>query len=106
MDPGSWCPSILGIQFATLERSEATKLEGIFTEEELLAALKDMNVDKAPRPDGFTTAFWQSSRDIVRGEVMGMFRDFFAAGKFVRSLNSTFLVLIPKKGGCRGLDGF
>ena len=60
-NPGSWRPSILGIQFATLERSEAAKLEGIFTEEEVLVALKKLNGDKAPGPDGFTAAFWQSS---------------------------------------------
>ena len=56
-DQGSWHPSILGIQFATLERFEAAKLEGIFTEEEVLAALKDMNGDKSPGPDGFTVVF-------------------------------------------------
>ena len=28
---------------------------------------------------------------------MGFFKDFFGQNKFVRNLNSTFLVLIPKK---------
>ena len=37
---------------------------------------------------------------------MGMFRDFFANGKFVHSMNSTFLVLIPKKGGAKDLMDF
>ena len=81
-------------------------MEGIFIEEEVLAALKDMNGDKALGPDGFTTAFWKSCWDIVRGEVMGMFRDFFATGKFVCSINSTFLVLIPKKRGAEDLMDF
>ena len=106
MDPRSWRPSILGIQFATLDRSEAANLEGIFTEEEVLEALMDMNGDKALGPNGFTVAFWQSSRDVVRGEVIGMFRDLFAIGKVVRNLNSTFLVLIPKKGGAKDLIDF
>ena len=34
---------------------------------------------------------------------MGFFKDFFERGKFVRSLNSTFLVLVPKKGGADDL---
>ena len=34
---------------------------------------------------------------------MGMFRDFYATGRFVHSLNSTFLVFIPKKGGAEEL---
>ena len=36
---------------------------------------------------------------------MGMFRAFFANGKFVCSMNSTFLVLIQKKGGVVSLVG-
>ena len=34
---------------------------------------------------------------------MAVFRDFFATGKFVKSLNSTFLVMVPKK---EGVDDF
>ena len=35
-----------------------------------------------------------------------MFRDFFSIGKFVRNINSTFLLLIPKKGGAEDLMDF
>ena len=65
-----------------------------------------MNGDKAPELDEFTTTFWPSSWDIVRGEVMGMFKDFFANGKFVCNINFTFLVLIPKKGVAEDLMDF
>lgn len=34
---------------------------------------------------------------------MGFFRDFHEWGRFVRSLNAMFLVLIPKKGGADDL---
>ena len=81
-------------------------MEGIFTKEEVLVALKELNGDKAPGPDGFISAFWQSSWDIVRGEVMGMFRDFFANGKFVHSMNFHFLGSHPKKRGYRRPNGF
>ena len=37
----------------------------------------------------------------MKEEVLGFFREFHEQGKFVRSLNTTFLVLIPKK---RGVD--
>ena len=37
---------------------------------------------------------------------MGFFRDFHERGRFVRVLNATFLVLIPKKGGVDDLRDF
>ena len=35
-----------------------------------------------------------------------MFRDFHETGKFVRSLNTTFIVMIPKKGGAKDFKDF
>ncbi|KAL6341575.1 hypothetical protein AAG906_032695 [Vitis piasezkii] len=37
-----------------------------------------------------------------RAEVLGFFKDFHEEGKFVKSLNATFLALVPKKGGVMG----
>ena len=37
---------------------------------------------------------------------MRIFRDFHETGKFIRSLNSTFLVLIPKKEGAEDFKDF
>ena len=37
---------------------------------------------------------------------MGLFRDFHEHGSFVRSFNSTFLVLIPKMEGAEDLNDF
>ena len=68
----------------------------MFTEEEILAAISGLNGDKAPGPDGFRLAFWSFSWDFVKDEVMGFFREFFEHNQFVKSLNATFLVLVPK----------
>ena len=62
-------------------------------------SIKDLNGDKAPRPNGFTAAFWQFSWDIVKEEVMLMFKEFYENAKFVHNLNATFIVLVLKKGG-------
>ena len=35
----------------------------------------------------------------------GFFRDFIERGRFVKSLNATFLALVPKKGGAEDLIG-
>lgn len=37
---------------------------------------------------------------------MAFFEEFFLHGMFQRSLNSTFLVLLPKKGGAKDLKDF
>ena len=60
-------------------------------------ALSNLKGDKAPGPDGFPLAFYHFNWDFVRKEVMGFFKESHDNGKFVRSLNSTFLVLIPRK---------
>ena len=43
---------------------------------------------------------------MVKDEVMAVFRDFFVTGKFVKSLNSMFLVMVPKKEGADDFKDF
>ncbi|RVW49943.1 LINE-1 retrotransposable element ORF2 protein [Vitis vinifera] len=62
--------------------------------------------DKAPGPDGFTVAFWQECWDFVKEEILELFKEFYEQRSFVKSLNTTFLVLIPKKGGAEDLGDF
>ena len=100
-DPGVWRASPEGLNFSKLEELEATRLELPFSEEEVHTALIDLNGDKAPGLDDFTAAFWSFRWDIVKPDIMDLFKDFYERGGFGRSLNSTFLVLIPKKGGLR-----
>ena len=92
--------------FSSLGDREASGLELTFTEEEVLSTLMDLNGDKALGPNGFTMAFWQFSWDIMKKDVMDFFKDFHQQGRFVKSLNSTFLVLIPKKEGVKDIKDF
>ncbi|RVW40176.1 LINE-1 retrotransposable element ORF2 protein [Vitis vinifera] len=69
-------------------------------------ALLGYNGDKAPGPDGFSMAFWQFAWDFVKADVMCFFKKFYENGKFVKSLNATFMVLIPKKAGAEALGDF
>ncbi|RVW23310.1 putative ribonuclease H protein [Vitis vinifera] len=101
-EPG-WRADVEGLHFQCLSSSEAENLEVQFSEEEIQAALMGMNGDKAPGPDGFTIAFWQSSWGLVKEEIMDLFREFYNQRSFANGLNSTFLVLIPKKGGAEDL---
>ena len=84
------------LYFNLIGEDQAAKLEEMFIEEEILAAVFGLNDDKASGSDGFPLAFWSFSWDFVKEEVMGFFRKFFQNDQFVKSLNATFLVLVPK----------
>lgn len=68
-----------------------------FDEEEVFGVVHDFNGDKAPGPDGFTMAFFQSCWSLVKTDIMNVFHIFHAHTVFEKSLNATFLALIPKK---------
>ena len=102
----SWKADIEGLHLQSLNSSEVEGLEFPFTEEEIHSALLEMNGDKAPGMDGFTVAFWQFCWDFVKEEIVDMFKEFLEQRSFAKSLNTTFLILIPKKGGAGDLGDF
>ena len=55
---------------------------------------------------GFPIVFWSFSWEFVKDEVMDFFKEFYEKKKFVRSLNATFLVLIPKKGNVEDIKDY
>lgn len=87
------------MSFEVLHDQEARKLEKPFLEEEVFAALLELNGDKAPGLDGFSMAFCHFSWGFVKSEVLCFFNEFHEHGRLVKSLNNSFLVLIPKKKG-------
>ena len=104
--PGEWRPSIRDMRFSVLHNQDAAMLEELFREEVLFIALSELNGDKAPGSDGFSLAFWQHCWDVVKVEVMNVFKEFYEQECFVKSLNATFLVLVSKRGGVEELKDF
>ncbi|RVW32106.1 LINE-1 retrotransposable element ORF2 protein [Vitis vinifera] len=94
------------LQLDQINQQEAENMEIPFTEIEVHTALMEMNGDKAPGPNGFTVAFWQSCWDFAKEEILDMFKEFREHNSFLKSLNNTFLVLIPKKSGVEDLGDF
>ena len=95
--PSGWSPSLPDLEINEIESEEAARLEESFSKEEIWTAISGLNSDKAPGPDGFPIAFWIFSWEFVKKEVLGFFREFHNQCRFVKNLNATFLVLIPKK---------
>ncbi|GJR85530.1 hypothetical protein Tco_0209541 [Tanacetum coccineum] len=63
---------------------------------EIKAAMFDIGDDRAPGPDGYTSAFLKKSWDIVGNDVCNAVRDFFTNGQLLKEINHTFIALIPK----------
>ena len=65
-----------------------------------------MDGDKAPGPDGFYMAFSQECWGVIKGDFMVVFTEFHDQGEFVKSINSTFIALIPKVHGAKEIKDF
>eukprot|EP00253_Pinus_taeda_P019831 PITA_19831 len=74
--------------------------------EEVEEAIRSMPNDKAPGPDGFTINFYKVCWSIVKQEVWEVVEDSRRSGTFLKSLNSTFLALIPKVEEAKTPDQF
>ena len=96
-DPGGWSPSLPDLEINEISSEDSARLEENFSEEEIWNAISGLNSDKAPGPYGFPIAFWIFSWEFMKEEVLGFFREFHDQCRFVKNLNATFLVLIPKK---------
>ena len=95
-----------GLVFDQILDHEAGWLEREFEEKEVRKVVLDMERDKAPGPDGFSIAFFQVCWEIVKEDIMKIFGEFHAEGKFEASLNSTFISLIPKIPGASEMKDF
>ena len=65
--------------------------------DEVEEAIRSMPNDKAPRPDGFTINFYKACWSFVKTEIWEVVEDSRCSCSILKSLNSTFLALIPKE---------
>jgi hypothetical protein len=105
-EPLSWRPRVDNLEFDVLNADEASSLEEHFEEREVRKVIKGMDRNKALGPDGFALAFFQDCWEVVKGDFMEVFADFHAQGKFVKSINSTFISLILKIYGAKEIKDF
>lgn len=81
-------------------------LERPFKEAEIFDVIQSFHGDKSPGPDGFPMAFFQACWGIVKPNLMVVFHQFYANGQFEKSLNATFVTLIPKKHAANEIRDF
>eukprot|EP00253_Pinus_taeda_P007706 PITA_07706 len=66
------------------------------TMEEVEEAIRSMPNDKAPGPDGFTINFYKACWKIVKNDIWEIVEDSRRSKTILKSLNSTFIALVPK----------
>ncbi len=96
-DGGVRRPMLDGINFNSLDEEEATWLKIPFDEEEIFEVVMAFNGDKALGPDGFPLSFFQHCWHIVKADILAAAQEFHTHSQFEKSLNATFIALIPKK---------
>uniref|UniRef100_A0A2N9HYC0 Protein kinase domain-containing protein n=1 Tax=Fagus sylvatica TaxID=28930 RepID=A0A2N9HYC0_FAGSY len=62
-------PLLDGVAFSAIDESDRDMLDRSFTEDEVWGVVRNMAGDKAPGPDGFSLAFFQSCWDIIKQDV-------------------------------------
>eukprot|EP00253_Pinus_taeda_P015369 PITA_15369 len=71
-------------------------LRKTITMEEVEEAVRNMPNDKASGPDGFTINFYKACWNIVRHDIWEIVEDSRRSKTILKSLNSTFVALVPK----------
>ena len=94
------------LDFPYISRDKAAWLGKPFEESEVLDVIMDFNGDKSPGPDGFSMAFFQACWGIFKSDIMAVFHHFHVTGQFEKSLNATFIALIPKKAAAVEIKDF
>ncbi|XP_077212805.1 uncharacterized protein LOC143847904 [Tasmannia lanceolata] len=94
------------ICFSSLSLEAFAGLEIPFSEEEIRIALFSLAQDKAPGPDGFCLAFFQTCWETVKSDLVRFFLEFFEGALLDKGTGATFLVLIPKVDGASKVSDF
>jgi hypothetical protein len=106
MEDGYHRPSLDGVDFTSITAEDDVWLDRPFEEMEIEDVVLGCNGDKAPGSDGFSLAFFQHCWSSVCNDILAVCQEFHEHCQFERSLNATFVALIPKKHGANELRDF
>ena len=92
-----WRPFVESLEFDQIGEMERGWLERRFEKDEIPLVVREMEGDKTLGPDGFSMNFFYHCWRVVDRDVLAVFEEFYQHYKFEKSLNATFIALIPKK---------
>jgi hypothetical protein len=87
----------LNFEALGIHRRDISSLGCPFAEEEIWAVIKELPLDKAPWPDGFTGRFYRFARLVIKRGVIRAFDAFSSMDcRSFHHLNDVLLILLPK----------
>ena len=100
LDPDAWSED------ERLSEDDNRDLCREFTETEVKDALFSMATNRAPGPDNIPIEFYQVCWDIVKDDIMSLFRHFHNGTLDVQRLNYGVITLLPKVSGADKIQQF
>ena len=91
----SW--RVKGLDWSPISAENDSRLDSLFTGEEICKAIFQLDRDKAPEVDGFTISLFQDCWDVIKEDLVRVFTEFHRSGIINQSTNATFISLVPKK---------
>ncbi|KAK4384493.1 hypothetical protein Sango_3056000 [Sesamum angolense] len=80
----------------TITTAEASLLVTPVTLSEVKNAFFDIDVESAPGPDGYTSAFYRNAWPVIGQTLFQAVDEFFRTGRMLKQINTTLISLIPK----------
>jgi hypothetical protein len=105
-ESSGWRPVPEGLPMHSIGEEDCRWLERVFEESEVWEVVRHMKSDKAPGPDGFSMGFIKACWGVLKEDIMAVFGEFYSKASFQKSLNASFIALIPKKVGAVDLKDF
>ncbi|KAK4384367.1 Retrovirus-related Pol polyprotein from type-2 retrotransposable element R2DM [Sesamum angolense] len=79
-----------------ITEEESNSLTRPITADDVKTALFDIEEDRAPGPDGFSSGFFKAAWSVVGEDITAAVNDFFTTGRLLKQVNATLITLIPK----------
>lgn len=81
----------------SLDHHQSRTCEGPVTEAELLRAVKKLNMNKTPGPDGIASEFYQSFWSLLKDDLIELFNNCYLSDSLTHSQQMSILRLLFKK---------
>lgn len=101
--PSDWFRSLTRFQCSLQQQQRMLLMP---TTEEITKMMFSLNPNKAPGPDGLTSAFFKGAWGIIGVEVINSITNFFNSGFMPKATNSTILSLVPKFTGAARITDY